>query len=174
MPEDFLNIQLISGLTWNLLMSPNSFAVVFTLNTESPQHVLAVSIQPPNRGNVCKAVLFILTNTISFFTAGGTETGTKKKKKIFVLSQLLANVKNWEREINSSWSPSTRRIEWEGKPCALELPLGRNGSLFQTPPQALLPEPQGLSPPGKTPNPVVCCEAFQPGGVRHGWAKSGR
>lgn len=31
-----------------------------------------------NRGNVCSAMLFILTNTISFYTAGGGKQGEQK------------------------------------------------------------------------------------------------
>lgn len=122
------------------------------------------------RTNVCRPVLFILTNTISFYTSGGKEKGTKEKK-IFVFSQLLSNIENWKGTINSRGSPKQQQqdeINWEGSLSSSYFCWSRKSVPEST--LALSSEMQNLSDTSQNAC-VICYEVFQIGRSGTWWAK---
>lgn len=97
--------------------NPTTTAVHFSCVNSASENVW-------NRGNVYSPVLFILINTISFYTAGRKEKGaiaatTIKKKKwerIFVLSLLLSNVKTEQGKLTPiPLLRSSSRVKLTGK-----------------------------------------------------------
>lgn len=93
--------------------------------------------------NVFSPMLFVLTNTISFYTAGkisfytagGKEKGTTlthtrthhSTPHIIVLSKLLSDVYHWKGKINSHSSLEKQQlgeISWEGNHCPIHTSLG--------------------------------------------------
>lgn len=126
-----------------------------------------------NKANVYSPVLFILTNTISFYTAGGKEKGTKKKKRIFVLSELLSNVKNWKGEINSLRSGSRVKLAEKAISVLSILPLGLKSK--PAPASTSSPSPRdadSLWHQSRCPTVLYATEYFRLGEAELRWAKS--
>lgn len=108
-------------------MSPKQFLMWSSAHSPAAHrsYLNSASENVWNRRNVCSPMLFIFTNTISFYTAGGKEKETKNICICF--NQLLPNVKNWKGKIDFHRSCQQQQwdeMNYEGKHCPLVTSVG--------------------------------------------------